>query len=389
MIILGSEQLPIKIWAEAADLEGYDAAIDQAKNLANHPAARSHIALMPDFHVGYGMPIGGVLACENAVVPNAVGVDIGCGMMALPLALEASSLTRDNLESLRQAIHARVPVGNGPQGEHKDGADSKLPEVDHGDILQDLFPKARVQMGTLGGGNHFIELDQDEDGQVWLMLHSGSRALGQKVCTAYEKQAQMHNSRWYSQLPDKELAFLPVDSGHAASYLQEMTWCMKFAEMNRHAMLQASLAAFTDCGISLDRNIQAHVIETHHNYAVPEKHRGKPLWVHRKGAVKAEGKLIIPGSMGTASYICEGLNNPESFGSCSHGAGRVLGRRQANRTITHERAVESMGSVVFGIREGDYEEMPDAYKDIDRVIELQLDLLRPLHRLTPLAVVKG
>ncbi len=389
MLTIDTEKLPIHIWAEEADLNGYDEAIAQAKNLANHPLARKHVALMPDFHVGYGMPIGGVFATAGGVVPNAVGVDIGCGMIAMRTDIEADSLDRDTLQKIRVEIHARVPVGNGPGGNHKEPQELFMGNeigAEH-PILGGLMSLAQHQIGTLGGGNHFLELQKDEDGHVWFMLHSGSRGLGHKVCTHYENVAKAYMKTFHSAIPDPDLAFLPESVPEYGQYLDEMTWCLRFAEASRNRMLDAMTEAYS---AATGREFgHGSPIQTHHNYAAMERHMGETVLVHRKGAVKADGPVIIPGSMGTASYVGEGLSNRVSFGTCSHGAGRVLGRKQANRTITHEQAVESMKNVVYGIRQGDYEEMPAAYKDVDRVMENQRDLVSPTHRLVPLAVVKG
>lgn len=338
---------------------------------------------MPDAHRGFGMPIGGVLLTQGGVVPNAVGVDIGCGMIAARLSYRVGNLLPGQLEAIRQEIHKAVPVGNGPGGNHEDD-----PTVLLSGELEDKLPgyldraQSRRQAGTLGGGNHFIEVQSDGE-HLWLMLHSGSRALGKKTCDRFHAVALAYSQHL---VPDKDLAFLPMPSIEAEEYLYGMRWCMAFAEQNRARMLAASLEAMQEVLGGFEVTEQ---IETHHNFAAYEEHYGEGYWVHRKGAVKAEGLVTIPGSMGTASYIGRGLNPTESFNTCSHGAGRVLGRRQANRQITHEEAVASMSHVVFGVRQGDYDETPMAYKDIEQVMRDQADLVEPVHRLTPLAVVKG
>ena len=390
MLRIETEKLPILVWAEPENLAGYDSAIDQAKNLANHPLARQHVALMPDFHVGYGMPIGGVFATQGGIVPNAVGVDIGCGMIACRTELDAADLDRETLGRIRQAVHRRVPVGNGPGGNQKTAQDMTWAEAlatgERPVIAANLEATSR-QLGTLGGGNHFIELQRDEDGRVWFMVHSGSRGLGQKVCTHYDKVARTYSREFGGTFVEKDLAFLPSGAPEYREYVDAMNWCCRFAEVNRERMLAAVAESAREV---LDREvIVEQTVQTHHNYAALEQHNGEEVLVHRKGAVRAEGPVIIPGSMGTASYIGEGRALPASFRTCSHGAGRVLGRKEANRRITHEQAVEAMKHVVFGVRSGDYEEIPQAYKDIDRVIANQADLVTPTHRLVPLAVVKG
>jgi tRNA-splicing ligase RtcB len=254
-------------------------------------------------------------------------------------------------------------------------------------VIARNFEAAHFQVGTLGGGNHFIEIQRDEEGRVWFMVHSGSRNLGQQVCKFYDDTAKDYMKRFHSAIPDPDLAFLPEGVPEHDAYIEAMAWCCRFAEESRERMVDAAFAAFEDVtGHTAGRETP---IQTHHNYASPERHLGETLLVHRKGAVRAEGPVIIPGSMGTASYVGEGRAHPLAFQTCSHGAGRVMGRKQANRTITHEEAVRSMEHVVFGVRQGDYEEMPQAYKDIDHVMENQADLVTPLHRLTPMAVVKG
>jgi tRNA-splicing ligase RtcB len=385
MKVIATEKLPIKIWWD--DIDEGDAAIDQARNLANHPIARKWICLMPDYHVGYGMPIGGVLATRGGVVPNAVGVDIGCGMIAARTELEAERLSRDQLHDLRMAVHARVPVGM-KHHERPRKLDDEL--MDRGRDLRIVggeLGRAQLQVGTLGSGNHFIEIQRDIEGLVWIMLHSGSRNVGLRVCNHYHDVAKDYMQRFHSAVPHVDLAFLPESVPEYRAYLDEMRWCMAFAEANRNLMFDAVCASFEEV---LGREPQIELrFDTHHNFAQMEHHFGEDLLVHRKGAVEAKGLVTIPGSMGTASFIGEGRQPEESFRTCSHGAGRVLGRKEANRQITHARAVESMQHVVYGVRQGEYDEMPACYNDIDTVMSAQADLVAPVHRLLPLAVVKG
>ena len=410
MYTITSEKLPIHIWAEESDLLGYDSAIAQAKNLANHPLAVEHVALMPDFHVGYGMPIGGVFATRGGIVPNAVGVDIGCGMIALETALDAGDFTtatgRETLKRIAAAVRERIPVGNGPGGQHAKPQQlwpgGREAAISH-PVLAQLLPTAQRQLGSLGGGNHFLEIDKDESGRVWLMLHSGSRGIGKQVCDYYDDLAKggkpglkggrvvvishKHEPKPHARADD--LCWLDEGTYAYEGYVEAMNWCLRFAEESRSRMLRAMKEAMTAALGDGWGGPDDGEVQTHHNYASAEVFEGRELLIHRKGAVKAVGKVIIPGSMGTASYIGEGLAEPLSFNSCSHGAGRVLGRKEASRVISHEMAVESMKHVVYGVRRGDYDEMPAAYKDIDHVIANQRDLVLPLKRLTPLAVVKG
>jgi tRNA-splicing ligase RtcB len=385
MRVIDTERLPIKVWTD--DIDEADAAIGQAKNLANHPIAANWVCLMPDFHLGYGMPIGGVLATKGGVVPNAVGVDIGCGMIAARTQFRAASVDRDQLQAVRVAIHQRVPVG---MASHKTPRllDEPLIEAAEGTfVVRGLLSKAAAQVGTLGSGNHFIELQEGGDGALWIMLHSGSRNIGLQVCNHYHAIAKRIVTERGIDVPDADLAFLPESEDEYAQYLADMRWCMAFAESNRNAMFAAVCEAFVE--VLAEEPASDLKFDTHHNFAEMETHFGEELLVHRKGAVKAEGLVTIPGSMGTASYIGEGKQPAESFNTCSHGAGRKLSRKEANRAIDHEQAVESMQHVVYGVRQGEYDEMPHCYKDIEDVMRQQADLVAPVHRLLPLAVVKG
>lgn len=384
---------PIKVWGTREGIEEQQGALVQAINLANHPLTGAYVALMPDFHPGYGMPIGGVAALQGGVIPNAVGNDIGCGMMAAKTNIFSAEVSTEQLGAWRKRIHELIPCGPGAGGVHID-QQSTPTELTQGfggldmPVVTDGFSKALHQLGTLGGGNHFIEAQVDhETGALWVMLHSGSRGIGERIKDFYHKKALDLNSIWRSELPTPELAFLPTGTEWYSKYMIEMDWAMKFAEQNRHAMLQAVGEAFLDTmGFSLQFD---EIIETHHNYAAMENWFNKNYLVHRKGAVKASGKVIIPGSMGTCSYICEGLNNPTSFGSCSHGAGRLRSRKATTALYTLERAQAEMHGIVFGVREGQYDEMPGAYKDVHEVIRLQRDLVVPVNILHPLMVVKG
>jgi len=384
-------RLPLKMWElEGKDVRNDNDVFQQFRDLANHPLATHWICGMPDYHLGYGMPIGGVLATKGGVVPNAVGVDIGCGMIAVKTDVEVDGLDRERLERLRQAVYARVPVGMAHHKEALRAMPSTLRDIRGLPVVAEQFDAAAYQVGTLGGGNHFIELQSDSElgGKLWIMLHSGSRNVGTRVCKFYNDEARRYMEMFRVEHVGKDLAFLPEGVPEYTQYIDEMRWCMAFAEANREAMLDAVFAAFESQSISPHVELK---VDTHHNFAAIEHHYGDNLWVHRKGAVKASGYVTIPGSMGTASYICEGLNPSESFNSCSHGAGRVIGRKAAKQLWTgrHEEAVALMEHVVFGIREGDYDELPTCYKDVDQVIKAQADLVRPVYRLTPLAVVKG
>jgi tRNA-splicing ligase RtcB len=389
MRIIGTEKLPIKIWA--AEIDETDGAIEQARNLANHPIARKWICLMPDYHVGYGMPIGGVLAtavgARGGVIPNAVGVDIGCGMIAARTHFEVERMTRDVLQDLRVAVHARVPVGMKHHDRPRMLDDELLERGRDLHVVGAELGRAQVQVGTLGSGNHFIEIQRDAEDRVWVMLHSGSRNVGLRVCNHYHGVAKDYMKQFHSEIPHIDLAFLPEQTPEYGAYLDEMRWCMAFAEANRRMMFDAVCASFEEVlGEAPAVDLR---FDTHHNFAQIENHFGEDVLIHRKGAVEANGLVTIPGSMGTASFIGEGLEPMESFRTCSHGAGRLLGRKAANKAISHEQAFESMQHVVYSVRQGEYDEMPACYKDIDAVMEAQSDLVSPVHRLLPMAVVKG
>jgi tRNA-splicing ligase RtcB len=376
MNVIATEKVPIKVWAESIE----EGAIQQARNLANLPSVYKWVALMPDCHVGYGMPIGGVLATTDLIVPNAVGVDIGCGMASVLFDCEPPDT--DGIQRIMGEVRKEVPVGFGHHKEPQEweGFDA-APDLP---IIQQELNSARKQLGTLGGGNHFIEFQLDDSGRFGLMLHSGSRNFGLKVAKTYHDLARAMCERWHVELPDRELAFLSADSQEGQDYLTAMQYCLDFAQANRAHMLAAVLRI-----VGLRSGGEVNI---HHNYAAIEHHFSKNVWVHRKGATRARtGELgIIPGSMGTASYIVEGLGNPESFQSCSHGAGRRMGRKQAERTLDLAAEQAKMGHVIHGLRNvSDLDEAPGAYKDIDAVMAAQNDLMRIVSKRMPLGSIKG
>ncbi|MBP2638798.1 MAG: ligase [Firmicutes bacterium] len=380
-------RLPIYNWA--TELE--ETAKQQIYNLANLPFAYHHVALMPDCHMGYGMPIGGVLAAENVIIPNAVGVDIGCGMIAVRTS--AKEITEEQIKKIIGKAREVIPVGF---QHHKEKQESQV--FDHAPlhipIIKQEIESAKYQIGTLGGGNHFLEIQQGDDGYIWLMIHSGSRNLGKKVCDLYNKLATNNNKEYYSSVPaDWDLAFLPFPSLSAQEYCEAMEFCLLFAFANRGKMMGRLAEIFYD----VTGHAEEEHINIHHNYASIENHYGKNVWVHRKGAIRMrEGDIgIIPGSMGTSSYIVRGLGNREAFMSASHGAGRRMSRNEADKTITEEQANRSMDGVVFGRwgknRKGglDLSECPLAYKNIEEVISNEADLVEPIVKLIPLGVMKG
>ncbi|MBQ9822693.1 MAG: RtcB family protein [Muribaculaceae bacterium] len=381
---------PVKIWTE--DVE--ESAMQQIENLCTLPFLFHHLAIMPDVHAGMGMPIGGVLACVDAVIPNAVGVDIGCGMCAVKTNWRVDDISADVLrKQIMRGIRERIPLGMDHHKERQD--ESYLPQghdIDKLTVVKAQYISAQRQVGTLGGGNHFIELQRDEQGMLWIMIHSGSRNLGKQVGDHYNKLAVMLNERWHSVVkPELRLAFLPLRTQEFNDYWAEMQYCVEFALCNRRLMMERIQEVIADAlpGIEFEP-----MINIAHNYAAWEHHYGKNVIVHRKGATLArEGIIgIIPGSQGTASYIVEGLGNPDSFNSCSHGAGRLMSRTAAVKTLSLEDEVKKLDEqgIVHAIRsQRDLEEAAGAYKDIEQVINNELDLVKILTRLLPIAVIKG
>ena len=380
-------RVPVKSWAP--EIEG--AAQEQADNLSRLPFALKHIALMPDAHSGYGMPIGGVLFADRAVVPYAVGVDIGCGVVLIETDLAAEYLEESAVDGILAQIAATVPVGNGPQAQHQSPQGEPYPIPEGSDTMKAAMEYAAIQLGTLGGGNHFLELQRDEDGQVWFMLHSGSRSVGKKVCDYHHNIAATLCRRWHVELPDKELAFLPWETDEAQAYWTDMNACLAWAEESRRRMAAQVIAAIAEVA----GGKAEQVLDIHHNYASFENHFGQNGIVHRKGAVRARAgdRVLIPGSMGTASYIAEGLGNPDSFQSCQHGAGRARSRAETRRYITLADMEAQMAEAGVRLVTPDRAKVTDesafAYKDIEVVMAASADLVRPVKRLTPLGVVKG
>lgn len=403
-------KVPIYIWADEIE----DGAMEQARNLARLPFVHHHVAIMPDVHFGYGMPIGGVIGCKDVISPNCVGVDIGCGMCAVKTNRSMYDFPQEELSGLLKKIchqikrdvpvgfnvHSRVQEWDGFEHyiESKEirRADSILP----GWFSDKIWDRAKMSLGTLGGGNHFIEIQKSHDqvATIWLMLHSGSRNIGKVIADYYHKQALEMCEKWYSNIPNKDLAFLPVDSTLGQDYLRDMYFALKFAKENRRRMMDAVKYAITHI---MGKTEFEEEINIHHNYANLENHLGSNVWVHRKGATSAkDGQMgIIPGSMGAPSYIVVGRGEPLSFMSCSHGAGRKMGRMKASRSLSEIDCDIAMDGIIFDgwsrIGRGkmkdelDFGESPLAYKDIGRVIENQIDLVGVSVKLLPVANVKG
>ncbi|MCK5023838.1 MAG: RtcB family protein, partial [Candidatus Aenigmarchaeota archaeon] len=364
-----------------------DGAMQQARDLANLPFTFKWVALMPDCHQGYGMPIGGVLATTDVIIPNAVGVDIGCGMCAIKTSL--TNIDTDALKSILGQIRSVIPVGFSHHKEKQTwtGFDD-APDIP---IIQNQLEKAKYQLGTLGGGNHFLEIQSDTEGFIWIMIHSGSRNFGLKIATEYHRKAKEMCTKWHSDIPTNDLSFLPYDSHDGIEYIDAMRFAMEFAKENRFYMLHEIKAIFKANFYNI---IFDEIINIHHNYASIEKHFGKHVIVHRKGATSAKhGETgIIPGSQGSKSYIVTGKGNRESFMSCSHGAGRKMGRKQAINELDfeQEKAFLESQNILHSIRnKKDLDEACGAYKDINTVINNQLDLIDIMVELSPLAVIKG
>ncbi|MBC1475292.1 RtcB family protein [Listeria grandensis] len=393
---------PIKIWlSDQSAIE--DGCFDQAKAIANLPFVFKWLALMPDTHLGAGMPIGGVLATKNTIVPYAVGMDIGCGMCYVQTDIHESELTKNFIQSIVDETLFTVPVGKSRHRAPQNSAviDMALAQKDHYELLPnavELLENAYYQVGTLGGGNHFIEFQKDENGYLGIMLHSGSRHLGAQICQTFQKFAVTLNKQWYSDTPEQnKLAFLPTDSPEGKAYIEWMNLALDYAYENREAMLEATMAIFTKhSNKKLGRTPQfTDKINCHHNYASFENHFGENVWVHRKGATRARaGELgIIPGAMGATSYLVRGLGNPESFHSSSHGAGRNFSRTRAKSNFPMEEVLQDLNEHNISIGKKNLQDVAEesrfAYKNIDEVMQNQTDLVETIKKLTTLGVVKG
>ena len=384
--------LDVKLWTEGIEAGAYR----QILNLSQHPYARKHIAIMPDCHEGFGMPIGGVLATAGVIIPNAVGVDIGCGMSAVRTSL--SGMNNADTRTIMSRIREIIPLGF--RHHKKSQGDQRMPDpailgFDPKElpVVCREYESALHQVGTLGGGNHFIEIQKDDKGSIWIMIHSGSRNIGKQVADYYNRKAISLNKRTGEDYGVRtELAWLDLDSGTGSDYLNEMMYCVEFGMCNRYLMMERIVEIFEDffgAGFSCDDPVNIA-----HNYAAHEKHFGEDLIIHRKGATKASSGLIgiIPGSQGTKSYIVEGKGNPESFESCSHGAGRIMGRKQAIRSLDLEEEIRRLNKhgIIHSIRsKNDLDEAPSAYKNIQQVMSQQSDLVDIRETLHPLAVIKG
>lgn len=393
---------PIKAWIDGVPCD--DNTKQQVKNISTMPFIHRHIALMPDCHMGIGATVGSVIPTLGAIIPAAVGVDLGCGMDAIRTSLKANQLP-DNLKEIRSAIEAAVPHGRTDNGGANDrGAWHDLPDV-VGEAWKLMSEKYEVlvsksakvahrapekQLGSLGGGNHFIELCLDQEDRVWIMLHSGSRGIGNKIGSYFIAAAKKDMERFFINLPDKDLAYLAEGSENFGNYVEAVSWAQKYALVNRQLMMRAVLSALTKCNLP-EFHTEDEAVSCHHNYISKEHHFGADPWVTRKGAIRAnKGELgIIPGSMGAKSFIVRGKGNPESFCSASHGAGRVMSRTEAKKRFTVQDQEEATKGVECRKDAEVIDEIPMAYKSIDAVMKAQEDLVEVVHTLKQVVCVKG
>ena len=390
----------IKHWTRGVAFE--DDARQQLINIATLPFIHRHVAAMPDVHLGKGATIGSVIPTLGAIIPAAVGVDIGCGMMAVRTGLSAEQLP-DNLAPVRAAIEKAVPHGRTP-GKNDRGAWSDAPsEVDAAwarlkpgfDRIIEKHPAIeksnhRVHLSTLGTGNHFIEICLDEADRVWVMLHSGSRGVGNRIGSYFIELAKKDMQQWFVNLPDKNLAYFPEGTDHFVDYVEAVGWAQDYARTNRQLMMQRVLAALRK-SVPVAFECDELAVNCHHNYVQREHHYGKDVWLTRKGAVsaKADELGIIPGSMGACSYIVRGLGNAESFHSCSHGAGRSMSRTEAKKRFSVADHAQATAGVECRKDKNVVDETPAAYKPIDAVMDAQKDLVEVVHRLKQVVCVKG
>lgn len=387
--------VPVKIFTQDIDHDS----IEQLSKMAQLPFIHSHIAVMPDVHVGKGATVGSVIPTKHAIIPAAVGVDIGCGMNAIRLNLKAHQLP-DNLSPLRHAIERKVPVGFNMHKQVKAKASTLTPLekrlqpilLKHSGLvrmLRQFDTTWQKQLGTLGGGNHFIEICLDENQDVWIMLHSGSRGLGNVIGTYFIELAKKEAQHRFGHVPDKDLSYFAEGSASFDDYVEAVEWAQSYAYENRREMMRLILEAIRPILPSFQMTKEA--INCHHNYVSQENHFGENVFVTRKGAIRArEDELgIIPGSMGARSYIVRGKGNPESFCSCSHGAGRKMSRSKAKLLFNQQDLIAQTQGIECRKDSGVIDEIPSAYKDIDQVIAYQSDLIEVVHTLKQILCIKG
>ena len=379
-----TERIPIKLWLDKLE----PGALQQAKDLANLSIAFRHIAIMPDAHQGYGMPIGGILATKDAIIPNAVGVDIGCGMCSLKTNLK--HIEKRDLKEIMEIIRKIIPVGFKHHKGKQDESWMPAPSEDL-PIVNQEYKRALYQIGTLGGGNHFIEIQKGSDGYIWIMVHSGSRNIGFTVANHYHKRAVEEQAKHKENDTPKDLSYFVNGTKGYENYFKEMNYCIEFALQNRKLMMERIKESFTEV---LPDVAFSNFINKPHNFAAWETHFDTKLIVHRKGATRAEeGEWgMIPGSQGTSSFLVKGKGNPLSFNSCSHGAGRLMSRNEARRSLNLKTETDRMNKlgILHALRHSkDLDEAPGSYKNIHEVMAQQEDLVDIQIELTPLAVIKA
>jgi tRNA-splicing ligase RtcB (3'-phosphate/5'-hydroxy nucleic acid ligase) len=388
-------RVPVKIYTQEVEA----AARQQLVNISRLPIVHHHVAAMPDVHLGIGATVGSVIPTVKAIIPAAVGVDIGCGMIAARLSLRSEDLNEKVLTKVFNQISRDVPVGFEQHDERDVRSDAVRPFQKrlkhildkHGGIGKRIGRNSHWarQLGTLGGGNHFIELCTDESGGVWVMLHSGSRGIGNAIGTYFIELAKKDLERNLSNLPDKDLAYFQEGAKHFDDYVEAVEWAQDYARANREEMMDLVIEAMRGHLPAFEVTRQA--VNCHHNYVQRERHYGEDVWVTRKGAIRAgKGELgIIPGSMGARSYIVRGKGSPESFESCAHGAGRRMSRNQAQKCFTIANLAEQTHGVICRKDKGVLDEIPGAYKNIDEVMANQSDLVEVVHTLKQVLCVKG
>ena len=378
-------------WASLID----EKTIEQARTSATMPFIHPHLALMPDAHLGLGATVGSVIPTLGAIMPAAVGVDIGCGMIAVKTQFRAADLDGLDLAELRQQIERAIPLSAGRDNRKIVAtAEPRLAELEALAEKAEFDPASyaghwRQQLGSLGSGNHFIEISLDENDDVWMFLHSGSRGVGNRIAQHHIKVAQRLAKQWWIELPHPDLAYLVEGSPEFTRYIRELRWAQHFALLNREEMMDR---VANQLGRFLDTPVEERGrINCHHNFTESERHFGKQVWVSRKGAIMADAGRpgLIPGSMGTASYVVEGRGNPVSLNSSPHGAGREYSRSAARKTFTHEQLREAMTGIEYRDTDAFIDEIPQAYKPIDRVMADAADLVTVRHTLRQIVNVKG
>lgn len=387
--------VPVKIYTKDVDEES----LTQLRKMSQLQFIHSHIAVMPDVHLGKGATVGSVIPTKNAIIPAAVGVDIGCGMNALRLSLKASQLP-DNLSALRNAIERKVPVGFEMHKQIKSKASTLSPLDKKLQVITDKHPALRrmlrsfdstwqKQLGTLGGGNHFIELCLDENQDVWVMLHSGSRGLGNVIGTYFIERAKKEAQSRFGHVPDKDLSYFAEGSANFDDYVEAVEWAQEYAFENRREMMRLILEAIRPLLPCFQMTKEA--INCHHNYVQQEIHFGENVFVTRKGAIRAglDEYGIIPGSMGAQSFIVKGKGNPDSFCSCSHGAGRKMSRTKAKHMFNQQDLIQQTQGIECRKDKAVVDEIPSAYKDIHEVMANQDDLIEVVHTLKQVLCIKG